>query len=450
MKKDWHILKPDFDSVEKIQIALKCSYFLGVILANRNMVSLKELPGFINPALSDIRFPFSIKGMKRAVERIYQALKRHEKILIFGDYDVDGISATCIIFEFLQNAGGDATYYIPHRIKEGYGLRKKHIDDFAKTGKINLVITVDCGISSHRAVDAAEKRGIDVIITDHHHVPEKLPEAFAILNPKQKDCESGLDDLAGVGVAFYLLIGLRKYLRDMFFWDKNREPNLLELCDLVALGTASDQVPMLNENRILSRAGTKMISEGKRIGLKALMKISNIRNRHIDSDDILFRLAPRLNAAGRMSHAHFAVELLTENNPGKAEKIARHLSDLNMERKTVEDEIYADAMNFINKEPSRLEESVLVLFSEKWHEGIIGIVASRVAEKFCRPAILISTRSKIGKGSGRSVEGFDLYEALSACSGEIEDFGGHSMQGKFILEWFYYNIKCLSIILIKR
>lgn len=427
MEKDWQILKPNADLAQKIQRALKCGPHISAILANRNMASASQLSAFLNPSLSDIRSPSSLKGMDKAVKRISMALEKNEKILIFGDYDVDGITATAILFDFLGKVGGDASYYIPHRIKEGYGLGKTHIHDYAAPKKIDLIVTVDCGVTAHEAVAAAKEKGIDVIITDHHRVESRPPDAVAVVNPHQKDCPSNLTCLSGVGVAFYLLIALRKHLREIDFWDEKPEPNLLNRCDLVALGTSADQVPMVNESRIFTRAGMGVISQGKRRGLKALMKQAKVQTKHIDSDDILFRIAPRLNAAGRMSHARFAVELLTTANARRAKEISSQLSDLNAERKTVEDIIFKEAVSQVENDPSLIDHRPLVLSSPTWHEGITGIVASRLVEKFSRPTILISTRNGMGKGSGRSIGGFDLYDSISACSKDLQGFGGHSM-----------------------
>ncbi|VEN73428.1 Single-stranded-DNA-specific exonuclease RecJ [Candidatus Desulfarcum epimagneticum] len=431
MKKNWHILQPDDGFVRKIQSALKCGRHMGIVLANRNMAEPEKLPEFINPALSGLRSPWLLKDMDKAVRRIARALKRREKILIFGDYDVDGVAATSILLEFLTAAGARVSHYIPHRIQEGYSLSTAHITDVAAPEKVDLIITVDCGISAHDAVAAAAEKGVDVVITDHHRLDGLPPPAAAAVNPKRPDCESGLDFLAGAGVALYVAIGLRKHLRDIGFWKDTPEPNLLGLCDLAALGTAADQVPMVDENRILTRAGIDLINRGPRTGLDALMKTSGIAGREIDSEDILFRLAPRLNAAGRMDHAGQAVDLLLSKDPGRARKAARRLSALNEDRKAGENLIFKDALERVRKDPSLPGKGPLVLSSPDWHEGIIGIVASRLAEKFSMPAILISTRSGIGKGSGRSVRGFDLYRALSRASGELERFGGHAMAAGF-------------------
>lgn len=427
MKKHWQLLQPDIGSVKKISNALKCNPIIASILINRNIVSVEDAFDFLNPSFNNMRPPFSIKGINTAVSRIYSAIINNEKILIFGDYDVDGITATTILLEFFSYIGTNAYYYIPHRIKEGYGLQKNHITDYALPKGINLIITVDCGSSSYDAVKAAQRLGIDVIITDHHRITDRPPHAFAVVNPKRTDCTSGLDNLAGVGVAFYLLICLRKHLRDNSFWHNLPEPNLKNLCDLVALGTIADMVPLVDENRILVNAGLEKIYTGERNGMKALVEECKLKAPLADTDDIAFKLAPRLNAPGRIDHAKTAVELLTAKHLDMARQTAQTLNKLNIQRQVIEKELTDNILFYLNKNPHLLQKKTLVLSNQGWHEGILGIVASRLAKKFFRPVVLISTKDGIGKGSARSVPGIDLYDGLMACASDLENFGGHSM-----------------------
>ena len=265
---------------------------------------------------------------------------RNEKILIFGDYDVDGITATVILLNFLRYAGADVSYYIPHRVTEGYSIQPGHISRYARPHKIDLIITADCGSGSHQAVAAAKRSGIDMIITDHHTITENIPPALAVINPKRPDCPAGLQNLAGVGVAFFLLICLRTHLREKGFWQERSEPNLKNYCDLVALGTVADMVPLIEENRILCKTGLKLIHAGRRPGLAALLEASAIHNDFLNADDIAFRLAPRLNAAGRMDHAARAVELLTAKDMDIAGKTAHTLNLLNQKRRQIEQGIF--------------------------------------------------------------------------------------------------------------
>ena len=427
MQKQWDILQPDTHTVNNLCRVLKCSPVTASILVNRKILSPEDALRFLNPSLSDMRPPLFIEDMDATARRISDAILRHEKILIFGDYDVDGITATAILLEFFQYVDADVSYYIPHRIEEGYSLKAVHISDIALENRVNLIITADCGSASHDAVKAARDEGIDIIVTDHHIATDNLPRAVAVVNPNRHDCNSGFGHLAGVGVVFYLLIYLRKYLRDMNFWVKKPEPNLKRLCDFVALGTTADVVPLVEENRILLSAGLDIINSRPRAGIKALIDVSGLDGQYVDADDIAFRLAPRLNAAGRMGYASMAVELLTTKNIETARRIANSLNDMNMERRNVENKIHTEAQGMLKKNPDLLKKRTLVLSCQGWHEGVLGIVASRFAKAYFRPVVLISVKNGFGKGSARSILGVDLYQGLLACKDCLESFGGHSV-----------------------
>lgn len=427
MKKEWQILRPDPGAVEKLAGILKCHPAIAAILVNRNIASPEDASNFLSASVNHLNPPFTLKDMDVAIHRILKAINRNEKILIFGDYDVDGITATTILLEFFRSVGADVSYYIPHRITEGYGLQRSHITTYALAKKINLIITVDCGSGSHDAVAAANAAGIDVIITDHHMMPDTLPPAVAVINPKRQDCPSGFDDLAGVGVAFCLLICLRKQLRDQNFWKNRPEPNLKNICDLVALGTLADMVPLTNDNRTLAKTGLDIMGSSPRPGMKALMEVCEINKRTVDSNDVIFGLAPRLNSAGRIDHAGMAVELLTTKSMDQASQIARSLNHMNRKRRNIETDILAQIEDHLNINPSLLRKSTLFLAHPDWHLGILGIVASRIMKKYFCPVVLISTADGVGKGSARSIPGVDLYDGLCACAGDLESFGGHSM-----------------------
>ena len=427
MEKKWQILKPDAETVNNLSTQLHCHPITATILVNRNLTSAQEASNFVTASLSEIRTPFSLKDMDVAVERIYRAIIDNENILIFGDYDVDGITATAVLLDFLRGIGANVSAYIPHRIKEGYSLQPCHIGDYALPNRIQLIITADCGSSSHDAIIAARDSGIDVIVTDHHMISEKIPPAVAVLNPKRHDCQSGMEMMAGVGMAFSLVVGLRKYLRDHNFWKNRSEPNLKNLCDLVALGTIADMVPLIEENRIYSKAGLDLINSAKRPGLKALRMVAGIANRPADADDIAFRLAPRLNAAGRMDHASIALKLLTTTDNATARKLAELLNGLNNRRQKQERLILDDILSDLEDHPDRLKKKAIVSWHPEWHPGILGIVASRIMEKYFRPVVLISVQGESGKGSARSIPGVNLFEALHTCRQYLENFGGHSM-----------------------
>ncbi|MDY6792671.1 MAG: single-stranded-DNA-specific exonuclease RecJ [Thermodesulfobacteriota bacterium] len=428
MKKDWQIIQPDIQSVENLGNILNCHRITATLLINRKIETAAKAWKFLNPSLKNIRSPFSIKDMDTAVRRIYKAITNGEKILIFGDYDVDGITSTSILLDFLQNSAAEVDYYIPHRTKEGYSLQTNHISDHAIPNHINLIITVDCGSTSHDAVKMAQESGIDVIITDHHIIPTKVPQAFAVVNPKRHDCTAGFENLAGVGVVFFVIVCLRKFMRDMNFWQDRPEPNLKSLCDLVALGTLADSVPLMDENRIFTSIGVQMIKqENNRPGIRALLKLCHIKKAYINSEDILFKIAPRLNAPGRIEHGKLSVEILIANRLNNAVQLATTLNDLNTLRKKIEDKILNDIQAYLAENPGELDKNSLVLSAADWHEGVLGIVAAKLVDHYFRPVVLITTKNGVGKGSARSIPGYNLYEGLSACSNDLVHFGGHSM-----------------------
>ena len=427
MEKRWNIKSPDTDLVARLSYSLQCHPITAALLINRDIQSEKEAAEFVNVSLNNLRSPFELKDMQAAVERIHKAITNSENILLFGDYDVDGITSTAILMDFLGRIGANVTAYIPHRLKEGYGLQTAHITHLAKPNNIELVITADCGSTNFEAVAKARESGIDVIITDHHNIDTQVPPALAVINPKRKDCTVGLENLAGVGVAFCLIICLRKYLRDKNFWKNQNEPNLKALCDLVALGTVADMVPLTQENRIFSKTGLDIINTNCRTGIKALLCAAGVDVQTVDEQDIAFRLAPRLNAAGRMAHAAIAVDLLTTTDLQQAEQIAQSLNGYNLQRRDQEHKIITDIQQFLEKEPWVLEGKTLVLWNRQWHEGVLGIVASRMVEKYYRPVVLIAVKDQICKGSARSMPGIDLYDRLSACEPVLEKFGGHTM-----------------------
>ena len=432
MKKQMEILSPDEATVQNIQKQTGYLPITARILANRRISSEKSISDFFNPSLHHIQSFKTLIDMDKAVERITDAISKNEKILVFGDYDVDGITSTTIVFEFLTAAGADVVYYIPHRIEEGYGLNVRQIEHVVIPGEFNLVITIDCGSSSHDAVDRASQAGIDIIITDHHTISDSIPKAVAVVNPKRHDCPSESSYLAGVGVAFCLLISLRKHLRDIDFW-KNQpgpdlsEPNLKALCDLVALGTVADIVPLIHENRIMTKAGLEVINTCPRPGLDALIKLSGINKSTVNAEDIAFRLSPRLNAAGRMDHAQLAVQLLNTKDIDEAFTIAKTLNAMNTRRQEIEQKIFHHILMYFKEEPEVTNKNAVILGKQDWHEGVLGIVASKLVEKFYRPVILISFKENIGKGSARSIPGINLYDALCQCSQYLEGFGGHPM-----------------------
>ncbi len=433
MKPRLLIHRPDKKTTDRIERLLNCSPVTATLLANRGLTGGPETRTFLEATLADIAPPATIRDLEKAVERIAAAVTGREKIMIFGDFDADGITATAILYNFLRQAGADAVCHIPHRIMEGYGLKPEQISRVAVAGEVSLIITVDCGSGSLEAARACQKAGIDLIITDHHQMSPPFPKALAIVNPCRPDCESGLTQLCGAGVAFYLLIALRARLRQEGFWTADRpEPNLKQYCDLVAIGTIADVVPLVGVNRILVQAGLEVINQAGRPGLEALLTAAKINQRPVTAEDIAYKVAPRINAAGRIDHGRAALDLLIADDPQIIQKTAARLCRLNTRRQFLEEEITAEIFQVLNSQPDRAaHRKMLVMAHHQWHQGVIGIAAARTARKYCLPVALITIQGDIGIGSARSIPGLDLYRALRDCADLLEDFGGHARAAGF-------------------
>ena len=426
MKKQWQLLRPNQETVRTLSREMGCTPLVARLMVIRGIGTKAQATRFLNPSLGALTPPLEMAGMNEAVRRIHRALTAGQKILVFGDYDADGITATAVLVAFLRHCGATVGYYIPHRIADGYGLGTDFINQRALTAGMELIITADCGSGSAEAISLARKHGIETIVTDHHPIGQLPEDAIAVVNPTRTDCPTNLAHLAGVGVAFYLVIALRAHLREAGFWNNHREPNLKQLCDLVALGTVADVVPLLGENRALTAAGLQQINQGIRPGIAALVRLSGSPDSPVDAETVAFRLAPRINAAGRLVHARMACELLLTRNRKKADHLARTLCRLNSRRQSMEKELLETILNRLPS-PTRLKRPVLVVDGSGWHEGILGIVAARLLRRFNRPTVVISTRNGSGKGSGRSMDGIDLSAALAQCSELLDGFGGHPL-----------------------
>jgi single-stranded-DNA-specific exonuclease len=424
MKKRWEIYPPHPPLQETFSRELEISPLTAQVLANRGINQLDQAYQFLHPSLSHLHSPFLMKDMDKAVDRVIKALSRREQVLIYGDYDVDGVTSTAILILFFQSLQFPHRYYVPHRIDKGYGLHLDSVVKFAQQG-VKLIITADCGISDMDAVKKAREMGVDVIITDHHEVPEDIPPACAVLNPKQRDCSFPFKSLAGVGVIFNLIIALRAQLRERGAWKDAEVPNLRRYLDLVAMGTVADLVPLLDENRIFVRFGLEELTKGDRLGPRVLKEACGLKDGIITPGNIGFKMAPRINAAGRLGEAQRAVELLVTQGLREAEDIARELNLENSRRQRLEEDILTEIMGWIEEDDRLLQRSSLVFSSQSWHPGVIGIVASRLVEQYYRPTILISLDGDRGKGSGRGIEGFDIYEGIKMCSPLLVSFGGH-------------------------
>ncbi|KKQ94335.1 MAG: single-stranded-DNA-specific exonuclease, single-stranded-DNA-specific exonuclease [candidate division CPR2 bacterium GW2011_GWC1_39_9] len=390
-----------------------------MLLYNRGIEIEGLAREFLDPDFYNIPDPMIIPGMKEGTSRIIQAIEKKEKICIYGDYDVDGVTATALLMSLFSKIGMEVEYYIPSRIDEGYGLSKKVIQKLAKDG-VNLIITVDCGITAVDEVKEANSLGVDVIITDHHEPPTKLPQAISIIHPALKGSKYLTKNLAGVGVAYKLAQAIMEQIN----YSKKVEFLKWSL-DLVALGTVADLVPLLGENRVLVYYGLIVLSKTQRIGLKKLFEVSSINPKELDSLKIAFQLAPRINAAGRLSHAKEGLELLLTEDEERAEVLAEHLSKLNSERQKKTEKILMEAFGKIDNLPDDMK--FIVLHSPLWSSGIIGIVASKIVEAYARPVILLEENGEVLHGSGRSIATVDLYKILSKLESHFINFGGHKM-----------------------
>lgn len=415
MNKKWECYEVDEDKVNIITRQHNLSKLVAKILVKKGITEVKDINIFLNPTRNDFYNPFLMPDMEKAVERILTALKNNEKITVYGDYDVDGITSTTVLKNFLIERNANVLEYIPNRLDEGYGLNKDAIKKISNEG-CNLMITVDCGISAIEEVEYAKTLGIETIITDHHEPGEELPNAIAVVDAKRKDNKYPFNQLAGVGVAFKLIQAISQKL-------ELEEKEYLKYLDLVCVGTISDIVPLIDENRTIAKLGLKLVEATKNVGLKTLLEVSGFNK--IDSNMISFGIAPRINACGRMGHARLALKLFLTDNQNETREIANQLNQYNKQRQDIEKTIYEEAIELIEK--NEKDKEVLVLGKENWHHGVIGIVSSKITDLYFKPSILICFEENIGKGSGRSVPGFDLYEALSKCSENITRFGGHSM-----------------------
>ncbi len=417
---------PDHAISSRLAKALNCHPIIAGLLADRGITTPEDARFFLQPDYSHLTSPFELKDMDRAVQRICTAVENKEKILIFGDFDADGVTATAMLYQFLSIVEANLTWYVPHRTKEGYSLHPPHIE-MAAAMNVDLIITVDCGIGSQQAVLAAAREDIDVIITDHHEPDDMIPDAFAIINPKQANCGSRLDYLAGVGVAFYLVMALRKTFRDQGLWEVYPEPQLFEYLDLFAIGTIGDMVPLIGDNRVLCVAGMRRIRQGLRPAVASMARSLRLDISKIDSDDISFKIVPRLNAAGRISHARICVSHLTCPTPAQTDTMAMVLDELNSKRRIIEKEIVQDIEQRIALDPSILDHKLIVLWDSGWESSVLGIAASRLARKYVCPVVLLSLSDDLAKGSCRSINQINIHDALSQVRHLLETFGGHTM-----------------------
>jgi single-stranded-DNA-specific exonuclease len=403
----------------KIASTLKCPRTIATLLIKKGLETLEDIETFLNPSLDQLHDPYLFKDMDKAVTRIIAAIDKNEKITIYGDYDVDGTTSTSVLLLGLTKLGAIIDYYIPHRMIDGYGLSISGLEQIKENGT-KLIISVDCGINAIDEVEQIHDYGMEIIITDHHNPKDELPKALAVINPKVETSGYPFQKLAGVGVAYKLLVAI--YMR----LGIANEENVSKYLDLVALGTIADIVPLEGENRVLSALGLNHLIKKNNLGLKALIEFSNLNQKTLNSSDIVFGLAPRINAAGRMGSADIAVELLVSNNEQESKELAENIEHQNSLRQREDQKTYQEAIEIIEKKYKSLDDTVLIMLSsDSWHQGVIGIVASKLVEQFNRPVIMISVKDGIGSGSGRSIPQLDLFQALTDNDEDLISFGGH-------------------------
>ena len=416
MSKKWQIYQVNEKEIEELQEKYKINKLLATILSNRGIVKEEQIERFLKPKRNDFYDPYGMPDMKITVDRIIKAIENQEKTIIYGDYDVDGITSVTVLKSFLEERGLDVGVYIPNRLDEGYGLNKIAVEKIAQEG-YTLMITVDCGISAIEEVKYANELGIETLITDHHEPGEELPKALAVVDAKRKDNTYQCRNLAGVGVVFKLIqaISIRLGLE---------EKEYLKYLDIVCIGTISDIVPLTDENRVIVKLGLKLVQQTKNLGLRSILQATGYNK--IDSIAISFGVAPRINACGRMGHQEEALNLFLSKDINEVNELTQKLNAYNKERQEIEKNIFADAVEQINTNNLQ-EKNTIVLMGKNWHHGVIGIVSSKITEMYFKPSILLCEEGDIGKGSGRSIPGFDLYEALTKCQKSVDRFGGHAM-----------------------
>ncbi|MDO4618179.1 MAG: single-stranded-DNA-specific exonuclease RecJ [Clostridia bacterium] len=409
----------DLDELRAFSERFNIPPVISTVLFNRGVKDGEGAAVFTNKPLSAVNNPMLLPDSQKACERIRDAILNKEKIVVYGDYDVDGITSTVLLYSYLKKKGAEVEYYIPDRVGEGYGINIMAINKIARGGA-KLMITVDCGITAVGEVEFARTQSLDVIITDHHTCKDELPRAVAVVNPKRADSEYPFDALAGVGVVFKLVLALAVYMGD------STKDVFMDYVELAALGTIADVVSVMGENRIIIEHGLRIMRDGGNKGIRALLEISGALDRPIDASSVAFSVSPRLNAAGRIGSAETAVSLLLSEDNEEIQRIAEELNTANRSRQETEHLIFEEAMDMVMKDAMFDKKKVIVLAGEGWHHGVIGIVASRIAERFYKPCILISYENGVGKGSGRSIPGFNLFDALSASEEHLTNFGGHA------------------------
>ncbi|MCB2200037.1 single-stranded-DNA-specific exonuclease RecJ [bacterium] len=427
MEKRWELAEDvDHQTLNTLCEELDVQPVVGQLLIQRGFANPTDAKAFFAPERSSLHDPFLFKDMRVAVDRLIEALQERQSIFIFGDYDVDGITSASLLYLFFRDLGGEVRYYIPNRQNEGYGLSVEGIETAAKEGA-QLIVTVDCGITSIAEIQRANELGVDAVISDHHQPGDGIPDALAVINPKIPGSNYPFKELAGVGVAYKLAQGVARTL-------ELADDYLDRYLDLVAVGTAADIVPLVDENRIFVRMGLDKLNQDPLVGIRALCETAHLRHGRIEVGQIIYGLAPRINAVGRLGSADRAVDLMITGNVQRARELSAELESENRKRRSIDTATLDEAIDEVESTYNPSEDFAIVLSREAWHGGVIGIVASRLIERYYRPTVMITVEDGIGKGSARSIAGFDIYQALSECSDLLEQFGGHTYAAGLTLE----------------
>jgi single-stranded-DNA-specific exonuclease len=426
-------LHPPSPSAPSLAAEIGVTPLQAQLLINRALRDPEEARAFLFPRLSSMHDPMLLKDMDRALSVILEALEKGDRIVIYGDYDADGVTATALLFHFFNAIHAPVSAYIPDRLEEGYGLNKEAVRKLASEG-VGLIITVDCGISDREEIALAQDLGLGMVVTDHHRVPGDFTALCPVINPNRPDCPFPFKGLAGVGLAFFLAVTLRTELRERGWFRGRREPDLREYLDLVALGTVADRAPLRDQNRILVRSGIEVMGRTRWAGLDAMKRAAGIGDSDLTAEDLAFRLGPRLNAPGRMGRTESALRMLTVQDVGAARDLARELNALNERRQRTEEEILSRIEEVFRKGEGPEARKALVIGGRNWHKGVLGIVASRLVDKYHRPVLVLSLEDELAVGSGRSIAPFNLHEALTRLAHLLERFGGHALAAGLALK----------------
>ena len=443
LETNWHIKEIDLAKVAKIIKEFNLPPSIASIMSQRELLSRQDTSNFFHPNKDNLHSPFLLKDIEVAVKKIIELVHQKDKILIYGDYDVDGVTSTSMLYSFFKSLDANVSYYIPHRDIDGYGLSQRGVD-FAESIGAKLIITCDCGINAFDQIKYAKNKMIDTIVTDHHKPEDKIPDCIAVVNPHRKDCTYPFKGLCGAGVAFKLVLAITEQL--------SLDPELAwRYADLVTLGIAADVMPLINENRVIAYFGLKQIRSGNNLGLKTLIQASKLVLEKVGIGQINFWVSPKINAAGRLGEASRAVKLLTSENPYYALEIANTLNKENEKRKSITSIMENESIEIINNNNRFKSEKAIVLYKKDWHSGVIGIVASRLKELYNKPTIIIGVENGVGKGSCRSIPQLDMVETLNSCSDLLDGYGGHPMAAGFTireskLDKFIerFNLNCSS------